>query len=78
MSAFISFCQTAELIGAIASRLEKAQIIGDYFAPLSDDDLRRAALYFGPTIARALCSGTRYLRATRCTSASVTALILAA
>ena len=49
MSAFLSFCQTAEAIGATQSRLEKAKILGDYFAQLSDDDLRRAALYFGGT-----------------------------
>lgn len=49
MSAFLSFCQTAEAIGATSSRLEKAKIIGEYFAQLPDDDLRRAALYFGGT-----------------------------
>ena len=49
MSAFLSFCQTAEAIGATSSRLEKAQILGEYFAQLADDDLRRAALYFGGT-----------------------------
>ena len=49
MSALLLFCQTAEAIGAAASRLEKARIIGDYFRDLSDDDLRRAALYFGGT-----------------------------
>ena len=49
MSAFLPFCSTAEAIGAIASRLEKAQILGEYFAQLADDDLRRAALYFGGT-----------------------------
>ncbi len=49
MSVFLPFCQTAEAIGATASRLEKAKIIGEYFAQLPDDDLRRAALYFGGT-----------------------------
>ena len=49
MSAFISFCQTAQWIGATQSRLEKAAILGDYFSQLPDDDLRRAALYFGGT-----------------------------
>ena len=49
MSAFILFCQTAEAIGATQSRLEKAAILGDYFRDLPDDDLRRAALYFGGT-----------------------------
>ena len=49
MSAFLSFCQTAEAIGATSSRLEKAQILGEYLRNLSDDDLRRAALYFGGT-----------------------------
>ncbi len=46
---FLPFCQTAEQIGATSSRLEKAAILGEYFAPLPDDDLRRAALYFGGT-----------------------------
>lgn len=49
MSAFLLFCQTAEAIGATASRLEKARILGEYFAQLPDDDLRRAALYLGGT-----------------------------
>ena len=49
MSAFLPFCQTAEAIGATQSRLEKAQITGDYLRDLPDDDLRRAALYFGGT-----------------------------
>ena len=49
MSAFLPFCQTAEAIGATQSRLEKARILGDYFRDLADDDLRRAALYFGGT-----------------------------
>ena len=46
---FLPFCQTAEAIGATQSRLEKAAILGEYFAPLPDDNLRRAALYFGGT-----------------------------
>ena len=46
---FLPFCQTAEAIGATSSRLEKAAILGEYFAQLADDDLRRAALYFGGT-----------------------------
>ena len=49
MSAFLPFCSTAEAIGATQSRLEKAAIISDYFRDLTDDDLRRAALYFGGT-----------------------------
>ena len=49
MSPFLPFCQTAQAIGATASRLEKAQILGDYFKALTDDDLRRAALWFGGT-----------------------------
>ena len=46
---FLPFCQTAEAIGATQSRLEKAAILGEYFAQLPDDDLRRSALYFGGT-----------------------------
>ena len=49
MSLFLLFCSTAEAIGATQSRLEKAQILGDYLRDLADDDLRRAALYFGGT-----------------------------
>ncbi len=49
MSLFLSFCSTAEVIGATPSRLEKARILGDYLRDLPDDDLRRAALYFGGT-----------------------------
>ncbi len=49
MSPFLSFCQTAEAIGATSSRLEKARVLGDYLRDLPDDDLRHAALYFGGT-----------------------------
>ena len=49
MSPFLPFCQTAEDISATSSRLEKARILGDYLRELPDDDLRRAALWFGGT-----------------------------
>lgn len=47
MSSFLAFSQIAQSVGAISSRLEKARILGEYFAPLDDADLRRAALYLG-------------------------------
>ncbi len=47
MSPFLLFCQTAQAIGETASRLEKARLLGEYFTPLSDDDLRRGAFYLG-------------------------------
>jgi DNA ligase-1 len=44
--AFQRFAIAAEQIGATSKRLTKAAILGKYFAPLSDDDLRLAARYF--------------------------------
>ncbi|MBW3637833.1 MAG: ATP-dependent DNA ligase, partial [Armatimonadetes bacterium] len=41
------FCVAAEAVAATASRLEKARLLGEYFSDLSDQYLRRAALYFG-------------------------------
>jgi DNA ligase-1 len=43
---FQRFAIAAEAIGATTKRLAKTAILGDYFAALSDDDLRRAARYF--------------------------------
>ena len=43
---FVRFAETAEAIGATTKRLEKAAILGRYFAGLGDDDLLRAARYF--------------------------------
>ncbi len=45
-SAFLHFAQTAERVGATTKRLEKAAILGVYFAALPDDDLCHAARYF--------------------------------
>ncbi len=45
-SAFPLFAETAEQVGATAKRLEKAALLGRYFAALPDDDLRHAARYF--------------------------------
>jgi DNA ligase-1 len=47
MSLFLPFCHVAERVGATTLRLEKAKILGEYFASLVDEDLKRAALYFG-------------------------------
>ncbi len=47
MSLFFEFCQTAENVGQVSSRLEKARLIGEYFANLNDENLKRAALYLG-------------------------------
>lgn len=40
------FCQTAEAVAATTKKLEKAALLGEYFARLSDEDLARAARYF--------------------------------
>jgi len=47
MSLFFHFCECAEAVGANSSRLEKARLLGEYFSLLSDEDLKRAALYLG-------------------------------
>lgn len=47
MSLFLDFCLVAEKVGKVSSRLEKARLLGEYFALLPDTDLRRAALYLG-------------------------------
>ncbi len=46
MTTLLRFAHTAEAVGATAKRLEKAAILGAYFAALPDDDLVRAARYF--------------------------------
>lgn len=46
INAFQRFAIAAEAIAATPKRLAKAAILGDYFAALSDDDLRLAARYF--------------------------------
>jgi DNA ligase-1 len=45
-SAFLTFAATAERIAATTKRLEKAALLGKYFATLSDADLLLAARYF--------------------------------
>lgn len=69
MSALIEFAHTAERIGAITKRLEKAAILGAYFAALSDGDLLHAARYF---------AGSAFsLRDQRTTNVGGTALVAA-
>jgi DNA ligase-1 len=43
---FFRFAETAERVRATTKRLEKAAILGDYFASLSDADLVEATRYF--------------------------------
>src|ERR1043166_5924773 len=40
------FACTAEAVAATTKKLEKAALLGEYFARLNDDDLARAARYF--------------------------------
>src|ERR1041384_3913963 len=40
------FARTAEAVAATTKKLAKAALLGEYFAPLSDEDLARAARYF--------------------------------
>ena len=40
------FARTAEAVAATTKKLEKAALLGEYFAHLSDEDLARAARYF--------------------------------
>jgi len=40
------FARTAEAVAATTKKLEKAALLGEYFAQLNDDDLTRAARYF--------------------------------
>src|SRR5205814_524764 len=40
------FARTAEAVAATTKKLEKAALLGEYFAHLSDADLARAARYF--------------------------------
>jgi DNA ligase-1 len=41
-----AFAQTAEAVSATRKKLAKAALLGEYFQPLDDDDLARAARYF--------------------------------
>src|ERR1041385_134437 len=40
------FARTAEAVAATTRKLEKAALLGEYFAHLADEDLARAARYF--------------------------------
>src|SRR5438093_11585687 len=40
------FARTAEAVAATTKKLEKAALLGEYFAQLDDDDLARGARYF--------------------------------
>ena len=40
------FARTAEAVAATTKKLEKAALLGEYFAQLGDEDLARAARYF--------------------------------
>src|SRR5436190_20245464 len=40
------FARIAEALAATTKKLEKARLLGEYFAHLGDDDLSRAARYF--------------------------------
>jgi DNA ligase-1 len=72
-NAFLRFAQTAEQVGATTKRLEKAAILGGYFAALGDDDLLRAARWFaGYTFS------LRDQRTTNVGGAALVAAILAA
>src|SRR6266851_2403487 len=69
-----SFARTAEAVARTTKKLEKAALIGEYFAKLDDNDLARAARYFagqqfalsdarttnvgGSILAEALCAAT--------------------
>ena len=68
------FARTAEAVAATTRKLEKAALLGEYFAQLDDEDLARAARYFagqqfalsdarttnvgGSIISEALCAST--------------------
>ncbi|HEX3085683.1 MAG TPA: hypothetical protein VHP99_14220, partial [Pyrinomonadaceae bacterium] len=45
-NALEQFARTAESVAATTKKLEKARLLGEYFAHLVDDDLSRAARYF--------------------------------
>jgi len=45
-NALEQFARTAEAVAATTKKLEKAALLGAYFAQLGDDDLARAARYF--------------------------------
>src|SRR5436190_5645769 len=45
-NALEQFARTAEAVAATTKKLAKAALLGEYFRPLDDDDLARAARYF--------------------------------
>ncbi|MGZ8846695.1 MAG: hypothetical protein ACXW3C_09555, partial [Pyrinomonadaceae bacterium] len=45
-NALEQFARTAEAVAATTKKLQKAALLGEYFAQLGDDDLARAARYF--------------------------------
>ena len=45
-NSFEHFARTAEAVAATTKKLQKAALLGEYFAHLSDEDLARAARYF--------------------------------
>ena len=49
-ASFVAFCHVAAQVSATPKRLEKAALLGAYFAPLSDDDLRIAARFFAGSV----------------------------
>src|SRR5260370_39464609 len=69
-----NFARTAEAVAATTKKLEKAALLGEYFAQLGDEDLARAARYFagqqfalsdarttnvgGSILSEALCAAT--------------------
>jgi ATP-dependent DNA ligase len=73
-NALEQFARTAESVAATTKKLQKAALLGDYFAKLGDEDLARAARYFagqqfalsdarttnvgGSILSEALCAAT--------------------
>ena len=49
-ASFLAFCHVASQVSATTKRLEKAALLGAYFAPLNDDDLRIAARFFAGSV----------------------------
>jgi ATP-dependent DNA ligase I len=65
----LDFARTGAAVGATPATLEKTRILAAYFRTLSDDDLRRAAIFmtgraFGPSQRRTLGLGWRALSKT--------------
>jgi hypothetical protein len=71
--AFVRFARTADAVGATTKRLEKARVLGAYFQTLRDEDLNRAARYFGGYV-----FSLRDQRTTNVGGAALLAAVLAA